>query len=155
MRVCVCECINYYYGWDYFIAVNVYYHEYRKKWNAWQWCLHGFCFLHIHDCSLSQDQYFKPFTTLTGQTKSLMRTCSASEIPSYKATTVCHRWSGISGLRKNVIVRKGVPAPLFKAPIPWLSLPRSLDPACSPSPPSPLFLKNLCFPSPLFCSTPS
>ena len=50
-----------------------------------------FAFLHIHDCSLSQEQYFKPFTTLTRQTKSLMRTCSASEIPSYKATTVCHR----------------------------------------------------------------
>ena len=40
------------------------------------------------------------------------------------------------------IVRKGVPAPLFLRHPP-------LDPVC----PTPLFL-NLCFPSPLYCSTP-
>ena len=29
----MCEYLNYYYGWDYFvIVVNVYYQEHRKKW---------------------------------------------------------------------------------------------------------------------------
>ena len=44
-------------------------------------------------------------------------------------------------VNKLVIVRKGVPVPPFKAPTPWPSL---LPP-----------FKNLCFPSPLFCSNPS
>ena len=42
-------------------------------------------------------------------------------------------------ISEATIVRNGIPAPFFKAPTPGPSLP---------------LFKNLCFPSPLFCSTP-
>ena len=61
----------------------------------------------------------------------------------------CSTLHGVNRIWKTTllrIVRKGVPAPpLFNAPILW---PRLLPP------PPPILFKNLCSPSPFFCSTP-